>query len=95
MTAVRLTSAEMVATTGGKLMPEWINFLRECNGTDQGKVFGEPDACYPWWAGGDCEEYPDALVIHRSDGSTSVVSRTQRGRAAIVATAQRLGIVYD
>jgi hypothetical protein len=62
----------------------WLSVIHEANRITPG-MFGEPDIS-PWWAGGEVEEYKDARVIHRPDGSVSVVSKTEHG-AEVLATA--------
>jgi hypothetical protein len=70
---------------------EWLQVVREANGIEPG-VFGSPTHTGPWWAGGSVEDYPDARIIHRDDGSVSVVSVTERGTRAIAGAAAKLGI---
>jgi hypothetical protein len=66
---------------------EWLDFIHVANGVAPG-TFGAPVSSGPWWAGGSVEEYADARVLHREDGSVSVVSTTEHG-AVVLAEARR------
>lgn len=57
---------------------EWLDLIREANGVEA-KFFDAPESSGPWWAGGSVEEYADARVIHREDGSVSVVATSDHG----------------
>lgn len=67
---------------------EWLDVIHEVNrvagvlGLDT--IFG---ASLPesgdWWAGGYAEEYADARVIHNTDGTVTVASKTDRGAELI------------
>lgn len=81
--------------------PEWLQLIWECNELafrdlwerdrpGDNRVFGAPEIG-PWWAGGTVEEYPDARVIHRGDGTVSVVGKTERGDRMISLACDRLG----
>jgi hypothetical protein len=72
---------------------EWLTVIHEVNRIAPG-TFGEPQSAGPWWAGGWAEEYADARVLHREDGSVSLVSKTDRG-AELAQAAGRLGIHAD
>lgn len=61
---------------------EWLDFIHVANGVAP-DMFGAAISRGPWWAGGSVEEYADARVLHREDGSVSVVSTTDRGRAVL------------
>jgi hypothetical protein len=75
------------------LPPEWLQLIWETNRVaaegQEKEVFGKP-RIDEWWAGGTVEEYPNARVIHRGDGTVSVVSKTQRGAEMITLAAGRL-----
>lgn len=73
--------------------PTWLDFIHACNDARPG-TFGAPIAAESgsWWAGGEVEEYPTARVLHRADGSVSIVGKTADGDAAIEAAAAALGI---
>ena len=71
--------------------PDWLVFIHEANGIEPG-FFGEPDSTGDWWAGGYVEEYPDARVLMRTDGSVSIASKTERGERVIAETAKLLNI---
>jgi predicted DNA-binding protein len=72
---------------------EWLTIIRTVNGIakDEGipgpklysdgtaPIFGSPESDGDWWAGGYVEEYPDARVIHRTDDTVSIFSKTDRG----------------
>lgn len=64
----------------------WLDVIHAANRISPG-MFGAPYETGPWWAGGSVEEYPDARVLHRGDGSVSVVSKTDKGAAVLSAAA--------
>lgn len=70
---------------------EWLTVIHEVNRLAPG-TFGAPDSLGPWWAGGSVEEYQDARVIHRPDGTVSIVSKTPRGAGLLSEAAANLGI---
>lgn len=70
---------------------EWLRVIWETN-TVRPDTFGKPTKSGQWWAGGYVEEYDDARVLHRTDGSTSIVSKTDAGEHALREAANRLGI---
>ena len=67
---------------------EWLDFIHVANGVAPG-TFGAAVSCGPWWAGGSVEEYLDARVLHREDGSVSVVSTTEHGRSVLAEARRR------
>lgn len=73
--------------------PEWLRVIHEANGVDP-DIFGAPLETGDWWAGGTFERYADADVIHRGDGSVSLISTTARGSEALRQAADLLGIHY-
>jgi len=78
----------------GEYYPEWLRVIHTSNDIEPG-MFGKPDYLGAWWAGGSVEEYPDARVLHRGDGSVSVVSKTERGDRVLCEAAKRLGIHHN
>lgn len=72
--------------------PTWLDFIRECNGVEDG-IFGAPTDSGDWRTGGSFEEYADARVLRRDDNSVSIVARTERGNRVMVEAGRRLGIV--
>jgi hypothetical protein len=76
---------------------QWLTVIRTANGIakDQGQepLFDSPESTGDWWAGGYVEEYPDARVLHREDGSVSVISKTPRGADLIKRAAEANGWV--
>jgi hypothetical protein len=59
---------------------DWLKVIHTANRlAGEDVIFGEPESMGAWWAGGFVEEYPDARVLHRTDGSVSVLSKTPRG----------------
>lgn len=70
---------------------EWLKVIWEANDIRPG-TFLSPEHTGPWWAGGEVEEYPDARVIHRGDGTVSIVSKTDEGDRVLRAAAVNLGI---
>jgi hypothetical protein len=66
------------AQTEGPGPSEWLKLVWESNKVVPG-TFGTPTSTGPWWAGGEVEEYEDARIIHRGDGTVSVVSKTLVG----------------
>ena len=87
MTSIRTPKSDPT----GKGYPEWLKVIHAANDADPG-IFGEPESQGKWWAGGYVEEYADARVVHRSDPSVSIVSKTERGDKALRAAAEALGI---
>lgn len=71
--------------------PEWLHVIWAANEISPG-TFGEPELLGDWWAGGSVEEYADARVLHRGDGSVSIVSKTDKGDEVLRAAAAKLGI---
>jgi hypothetical protein len=70
--------------------PEWLQLIWKANDL-RPETFGEPEIS-EWWAGGTVEEYPDARVIHRGDGTVSVVAKTPEGLDVLSRAAAELGI---
>lgn len=62
--------------------PEWLAFIWRVNelAKDRGEdpVFGKPDHMGPWWAGGTVEDYPEARIIFRPDGTKSIHAKSER-----------------
>lgn len=62
--------------------PEWFAFIRRVNELAKGRgedpVFDKPDHMGPWWAGGTVEEYPEARIIFRPDGTESIQAKSER-----------------
>jgi hypothetical protein len=75
----------------GQDYPEWQSVIWDANEIAP-DTFGRPDHLGPWWAGGSVEEYPDARVLHRGDGSVSIVSKTEKGDEVLRAVAAKRGI---
>lgn len=74
--------------TGQHIGPgPWLAVIHKANRISPG-MFGTPTSIGPWWAGGSCEEYPDARVLHRGDGSVSIVAKTEHG-AVVLAEADK------
>lgn len=69
----------------------WVDLIRECGAISPG-MFTSGHTSGPWWAGGDAEEYSDARIIHRPDGTVSIVSLTDEGAATIAEAARRLNV---
>lgn len=91
MTHIR-TPGKAYDDTGRHTGPgPWLGVIWEANRIDP-DMFGAPLRTGPWWAGGSVEEYADARVLHRTDGSVSIVSLTDRGAAILAQAAARLGI---
>lgn len=67
-------------TRGGQ--PEWFAFIRRVNELAKGRgedpVFDKPDHMGPWWAGGTVEDYPEARIIFRPDGTESIQAKSER-----------------
>lgn len=76
----------------GEDKSEWLSLIHKSNELAGNGFFGEPEVHGPWWAGGTAEEYPDARVIHRGDGSVSIVSKTEYGDQTLRRAAEALGI---
>lgn len=76
----------------GETKSEWLSVIHEANRIAGNEFFGRPELHAPWWAGGTVEEYPDARVIHRGDGSVSIVSKTKYGDQILRRAAKALGI---
>lgn len=72
--------------------PEWMKVIHEANRLADDKMFGRPTFLGEWWAGGSVEEYPDARVLHRGDGTVSIVSKTTHGSDVLRQVAKNLGI---
>jgi hypothetical protein len=72
--------------------PEYLRVIHECNGVAPGTFVAPLDTSGKWWAGGEFEDYPDARVIFRGDGSVSIVAKTERGDTILRAAAELLGI---
>jgi hypothetical protein len=79
--------------------PEWMKVIWEANkiAEEDGRggmaVFGRP-TIEKWWAGGTAEEYEHARVIHRGDGTVSVVAKTAIGDEVLEKAAQQLGLQH-
>jgi hypothetical protein len=71
--------------------PEYLVLIHEVNGIAP-ETFGATESVGPWWAGGTVEEYADARVIHREDGTSSIVAKTEHGNALIRQAAASLDI---
>lgn len=80
----------------GPAGPEWLCVIWEANRimNEQGlpPIFGKPEYLGEWWAGGGVEEYEDARVLLRGDGTVSIVSKTEHGASVLRDTAHNLGI---
>ena len=71
---------------------EWLRVIWAANDVEPG-TFGasfldsggpsSDTASGDWWAGGYSEEYEHARVIHRGDGSTSIVAKTEHGESVL------------
>ena len=68
--------------------PEWLHIIWACNEI-RPETFGSPEI-KPWWAGGTVEEYTDARVLHRGDGSVSIISKTDAGDEVLKAAVAKL-----
>jgi hypothetical protein len=73
---------------------EWLAVIHEVNRLAP-DTFGAPR--HIDWDGipGACEDYPDARVIHREDGTVSIVSKTPKGADLLAWAACNLGIQYS
>lgn len=71
--------------------PEWLQVIHAANDIDP-EFFGEPDEIKEWWAGGTAEEYEHARVLHRTDPSVSIVSKTEYGDKILRQAAETLNI---
>jgi hypothetical protein len=91
MTHVR-TAGKAFDAAGNHTGPgEWLAVIHEVNRLAPG-TFGQPESQGDWWAGGTVEEYPDARVLFREDGTVSIVSRTGHGAGLLARAAANLGI---
>jgi hypothetical protein len=91
MTHVR-TAGKAFDAAGRHTGPgEWLTVIHEVNRIAPG-TFGAPR--HIDWDGipGACEDYPDARVIHRRDGTVSIVSKTPRGAELLKQAAANRGI---
>jgi hypothetical protein len=83
----------------GERFSEWQRLIHQvnrlCKVAALPALFGAPDSTGDWWAGGEVEEYLDARVIHRGDGSVSIASKTDRGAHFIRLAAADLDIVVQ
>lgn len=76
---------------------DWLDVIHEVNKIGQeenpqaGLVMGEPESSGKWWAGGYAEEYADFRVLHRTDDSVSVISKTRRGADLLRRAVERKG----
>jgi hypothetical protein len=75
--------------------PTWIGIVRDVvadlKAADPGDDLGRQEEG-DWWAGGSVEEYRDFRVIHRTDPSVSLASKTDAGARALRAAADKRGI---
>jgi len=76
----------------GEPRPEWLTLIHESNRIDS-KMFTTP-VLGSWWAGGTCEEYENARVLHRGDGTVSVVSKTDHGHKVLVQAAENINLPW-
>jgi hypothetical protein len=99
----REVRGERIDLTG----PRWLGIVRDVvadltaldpaaaageGGNDPARNPGYPEFLGAWWAGGDVEEYRDFRVIHRTDPSISLASKTEAGARALRAAADKRGI---
>lgn len=78
---------------GNGTKSEWLTVIHKANEIVVNETFfGRPVWHGDWWAGGTVEEYPDARVLHRGDGSVSIVSKTVFGDFVLRRAAAALGI---
>jgi hypothetical protein len=74
---------------------EWLTFIHAMNRAAKEAnlpmLFGTPDSTGDWWAGGYVEEYFDARVLHRTDETVSIISKTDRGAHFMRLVAQANG----
>lgn len=98
MASLRLMAEDL----DGSGRPEWLRVIHEVNrlhdadGGEKGdRPFSAPEHLGPWWAGGSVEEYPDARVLHRGDGTVSIVSKTERGDELLRRAAASLKIHHN
>lgn len=89
MTRAHIRTAAADETGNG--YPEWLQVIHDVNAHFPG-TFGKPDSIGEWWAGGTAEEYEHARVLHRGDGSVSIVSKTDKGSRMLRAAARHLNI---
>jgi hypothetical protein len=73
----------------GKASP-WLQFIWAMNDVEA-DTCGKP-VLSEWWAGGEAEDYPNVRVIHRTDRTVSIVSKTAEGARIIRAAAKAEGI---
>ena len=71
--------------------PEWLKFIWECN-TIQDDFFGKPT--FEKDGPIEIEVYPNARVIHRNDGTVSIVSKTPQGDDVMKKVAKKMEINY-
>lgn len=62
--------------------PESLAFIRRVDELAKGRgedpFFNKPDRVGPWWAGGTVEDYPEARIIFRPDGTESIQATSER-----------------
>jgi hypothetical protein len=91
MTQVR-TPAKSYDADGNHVGPgPWLDVVRAANGIAPG-MFGSPYFVGPWWAGGSVEEYAEARVIHRDDGSVSIVGKSVTAERVLAQAANEVGL---
>lgn len=88
----RMTHIRIAAKTkDGGDRPEWLKVIHEANEIEP-KFFGRPTEMGSWWAGGSVEEYEHARVLHRGDGTVSIVGKTDHGSMILKQAANHMGI---
>ncbi len=86
------TPGKAYAPNGRHIGPgQWLDLIHEANRVTP-DMFGAADSTGEWWAGGYVEEYHDARVLHRPDGTVSVVSKTDAGTRTLATAAAHLGM---
>lgn len=75
----------------GNDYPVWLKVIHTVN-EFYPATFAKPNSIDEWWAGGTSEEYDHARVLHRGDGSVSIVSKTDFGARALRTAARHMNI---
>lgn len=75
---------------------KWLDVVRESNRVallfDLPEPFQAPSETGKWWAGGYFEEYPTFRILHREDGSVSILAKHPSARRILESAVRRLGL---
>lgn len=93
MVHIRTAKERGVDSDGHPNNPEWLEVIWDANDIDP-TFFGAPEI-EEWWAGGTVEEYEHARVLHRTDPSVSILSKTEYGDKILRQVAEKRGIVCN